>query len=204
MHNPARASHKIAPALSRAMPRCQPTTDTWSGVMVGTHISSLSPAPCAAGGLVWSQSRIQPTHLSQNMCVRWRGLGAAGKLIPPSWEGKDWIRPPQPGAKGAGWSTARGTGTAVSLSRLSLSQLGTRVNCRAGTGARWPRTAPAALAPAASAGEESSGRWVSQSTKSLITSFFQPVSFKETIKRSSLGVTHGVGTPKAAPSGSGG
>lgn len=115
------------------MPRCQPTTDTWSGEIVGTHIS-LSPAPCAAGGLVWSQSRIRPTRLSQNMCARWRGLGAAGKLIPPSWEGKDWIRPPQPGAKGAGWSAARGAGTAVSLSRVSLSQLGTRVNCRAGDG----------------------------------------------------------------------
>lgn len=73
-----------------------------------------------------------------------------------------------------------------------------------GTGTRWPCTAPAALGPAASAGEESSSRWVSQSTESLITSFFQPVSCKGTIKRSSLGVTHGVGTPKAAPSGSGG
>ena len=179
--------------------------DAWGGVTGGTRVSSLSPAPRAAGGLAWCRSRTQPTRLSWRVpahACALRGARCSWKTHPPSWEGKGWIRLPQPGAKGAGWSTAQGQ-LGPYLGALYHSWV--RVPAAAlGTGTRRPHTASAAPAPAASAAEEESGRWVSQGTQRLIISFFQPVSCERTIKKSSPGVTHGVGTPRAIRAGSGG
>ena len=109
--------------------------DAWGGVTGGTRVSSLSPAPRAAGGLAWSRGRMQPTRLSWRVpahACALQGARCSWKTHPPSWEGKGWIRPPQ--AWGQGSRLEHSAGTAGSLSRLSLSQLGTRAGRGAGDG----------------------------------------------------------------------